>query len=117
VFDRLLAYVTGGVAYTGISASIAGASTDNFFGPYTTATSGSGSATKVGWTVGGGFEFPIIDNLSLKTEYLYTQYSGMTVAYQTVAVEPFFFTDTTRGSLSTGTIGLHIVRAGLNWKL
>jgi hypothetical protein len=32
-------------------------------------------------------------------------------------VEPFFFTDTTRGSLSTGTIGLHIARAGLNWKL
>lgn len=117
VFDRLLAYVTGGVAYTGISASISGGTTDNLMGPYTSNTSGSGSATKIGWTVGGGFEVPIIDNLSLKTEYLYTQYSGMTVAYRTVAVEPFFFTDTTRGSLSTGTIGLHIARAGLNWKL
>lgn len=117
VFDRLLAYVTGGVAYTGISASISGGSTDNSFGPYTTTTSGSGSSTKVGWTLGGGFEFQIIDNLSLKTEYLYTQYSGMTVAYQTVQIAPFFFTDTTRGSLSTGTIGLHIARAGLNWRL
>jgi outer membrane immunogenic protein len=117
VFDRFLAYVTGGVAYTGISASISGATADNSFGPYTSTTSGSGSSTKVGWALGGGFEVPIIDNLSLKTEYLYTEYSGMTVAYQTLAISPFFFTDTTRGSLSTGTIGLHIARAGLNWKL
>jgi opacity protein-like surface antigen len=117
VFDRFLAYVTGGVAYTGISASISGGTTDNSFGPYTLTTSGSGSSTKVGWALGGGFEIPIVDNLSLKTEYLYTEYSGMTVAYQTLAMSPFFFTDTTRGSLSTGTIGLHVARAGLNWKL
>ncbi len=64
-----------------------------------------------------GIEYPIVDNLSLKTEYLYTQYGGMTVAYQTLAMLPFSFTDTTRGSLSTGTIGLHIARSGLNWKL
>jgi opacity protein-like surface antigen len=117
VFDRFLAYVTGGVAYTGISAGISGGTTDNSFGPYTSTTSGSGSSTKVGWALGGGFEIPIIDNLSLKTEYLYTEYGGMTVAYQTLAMSSFFFTDTTRGSLSTGTIGLHIARAGLNWKL
>lgn len=117
VFDRFLAYVTGGVAYSGLSAGISGAAFDNYFGPYTSATSGSGSSTKLGWTVGGGFEYPIVDNLSLKTEYLYTQYGAMTVAYQTVAMSPFFFTDTTRGSLSTGTIGIHVARAGLNWKL
>lgn len=44
-------------------------------------------------------------------------FGGMTVAYQTLAMSPFFFTDATRGSLSTGAIGLHIARAGLNWKL
>jgi outer membrane immunogenic protein len=117
VSDRFLAYLTGGVAYTGLSAGISGGTTDNSFGPYTSTTNGSGSSTKVGWAMGGGFEVPIIDNLSLKTEYLYTQYSGMTLAYQTLATSSLFFTDTTRGSLSTGTIGLHIARVGLNWKL
>jgi outer membrane immunogenic protein len=116
VFDRFLAYVTGGVAYSEITASNSAAATDSTFGTFVSSTNGSGSATKVGWTLGAGVEYPVVGNLSLKTEYLYTEYSGIKVPYRTVDGSPFF-SDTTQGSLSTGTLGIHLLRAGLNWKL
>jgi outer membrane immunogenic protein len=116
VFDRFLAYVTGGAAYSEITASNSAAATDSAFGTFVSSTNGSGSATKIGWTMGAGVEYPVVGNLSLKTEYLYTEYSGVKVPYRIVDGSPFF-TDTTQGSLSTGTLGIHLVRAGLNWKL
>jgi opacity protein-like surface antigen len=33
--------------------------------------SGSGSATRVGWTLGAGFEYAFTDRMSAKLEYLY----------------------------------------------
>jgi len=116
VFDRFLAYVTGGAAYSEITASNSAAATDSAFGTFVSSTNGSGSATKIGWTMGAGVEYPVVGNLSLKTEYLYTEYSGVNVPYRIVDGSAFF-TDTTQGSLSTGTLGIHLVRAGLNWKL
>jgi outer membrane immunogenic protein len=32
---------------------------------------GSNSPTKVGWTIGGGVEYAITNNISLRAEYLY----------------------------------------------
>ena len=59
--DRLLVYATGGLAYgrtkTYMEASDAGLSV---------------SKTKAGWTVGAGVEYAVTDNVSLKTEYAYT---------------------------------------------
>jgi len=114
-FDRLLAYATGGVAYSGFTANNSGASNDTANGVGT--TSGSRGATRLGWAVGAGAEYAIAEHLSFKTEYLYTQYQGFSVPYQHAFTAPFFFTDATQGSLSTGVLGIHLVRAGLNWKL
>jgi hypothetical protein len=48
---------------------------------------------------------------------LYSQYSGFNVAYQRNLAAAGIFTDSTQGTLSTGTLGFHLARAGLNWKL
>lgn len=60
-FDRVLVYGTGGYAYGSEDTRL-------------TATPGfafSRSADLSGWTAGGGVEYAMTSNLSLKTEYLY----------------------------------------------
>lgn len=56
-FNRILAYVTGGAAFGDIDASSPG-----YLGI---------KETRVGWTVGGGLEFPLFKNTSAKVEYLH----------------------------------------------
>jgi outer membrane immunogenic protein len=55
-FDRVLPYVTGGLAVGDISANTG---------------AGSASTTNAGWTVGGGLEYGISKNWSAKMEYLH----------------------------------------------
>ena len=56
-FDRFLPYVTGGAAFGDIQAS-----TPGFAG---------NSTTNVGYALGGGIEFAVLQNLSVKAEYLF----------------------------------------------
>ncbi len=63
--NRLLLYVTGGLAYGGGSASI------NSVGPNGNAWYGSNGTTQVGWTLGGGAEYALTNNWTIKAEYLY----------------------------------------------
>lgn len=91
-FDRLLPYVTGGVAFGGVE------------GSYLVTTpagtvAGSGSDTNVGWTVGAGLEYGFTPNLSAKAEYLYVDLGKTTVA----PGDKMDFTT-------------HLLRAGLNWR-
>lgn len=86
--DRFLPYVTAGVAWARGSGS----------------TSAGGVSAKVednfvGWTVGGGVEYAVTDKISIKGEYLYTDFGT--------------------ADFDTGfDIGLtsHVVRAGVNFK-
>ncbi|MEP7029482.1 MAG: outer membrane protein [Pseudolabrys sp.] len=55
--DRFMPYVTGGVAYGGVKTNIGGF--------------GDSSATKAGWTVGGGIEAALAGPWTAKVEYLY----------------------------------------------
>ncbi|HWD13017.1 porin family protein [Pseudochrobactrum sp. sp1633] len=59
--DRFMVYATGGVAYGKVKTYA------DVFGGYS-----SQSDTKVGYTVGAGAEYAITNNVTLKTEYLYT---------------------------------------------
>ena len=65
--NRLLLFVSGGLAYGGGSASLSGA------GPAGQSWYGNDSATNVGWTVGGGAEYAFTNNWTVKAEYLYYQ--------------------------------------------
>jgi len=65
--DSLLIYATGGFAIGGVSHS----SRLAFAGVGGTTYFGTDSSTRTGWTVGGGGEYLIGSNLSVKLEYLY----------------------------------------------
>jgi outer membrane immunogenic protein len=96
-----LAYVTGGAAYGGLR------STGSFVGPAGATTPFSNSATRVGWTAGGGLEATLIGNWTWKVEYLYMDFG--TANFTTAAVAPF---------AGAFTQSLHftdsIVRGGVN---
>jgi outer membrane immunogenic protein len=64
-WDRALIYATGGVAIGSLHNSYLNTSdgrSDTF------------DTTRVGWTVGGGVEYAITNNWSLRAEYRYTDY-------------------------------------------
>lgn len=76
----LLAFVTGGLAYGGVTASANVASlaiaTTAIVPPISIAAASVGgigrfSDTLVGWTAGGGVEWMVFPNVSVKAEYLY----------------------------------------------
>jgi outer membrane immunogenic protein len=67
-WDRVLLYATGGVAFGGFGGGISS--------PFGFA---SQNTTRVGWTVGGGLEYAITNNWSLRAEYRYTEFGRSTI--------------------------------------
>ena len=66
-FDRFLPYLTGGLALGDINASVLGLP--------------AGSNTNAGWTLGGGVEFGLVSNVSLKAEYLFVELSDFNCGF------------------------------------
>ena len=98
-WDRLLPYVTGGVAIGSLDVSE---------GDLVSTLTGSGTVTRTGWTAGGGIEAKIDDRWTAKLEYLYVDLGsgdGFT--------EPFL-----GGTTVTETVGFrtHILRSGINYR-
>lgn len=97
-WDRALFYVTGGAA--GANAGI------TVTGPGVTATE---DRTLWGWTVGGGVEWALWQNLTAKVEYLYVDFGN-----------PTFFNPPPSATFADRGGGIHlvdhVVRAGLNWR-
>jgi outer membrane immunogenic protein len=67
-FDRALFYATGGAAFASIQNSYRAPG-----GAFT-----SLGHSRVGWTVGGGIEYAITNNWSIRAEYRYTDYGRYT---------------------------------------
>ena len=88
--DRFMVYGTGGLAYGHEKTSISGIGGTSF------------SKTKAGWTVGGGAEYAINSNWTIKSEYLYTDLGKATfnVGANSIDVK----------------VPFHTVRVGLNYK-
>ncbi|ACB95907.1 outer membrane protein [Beijerinckia indica] len=63
-FDRALIYATGGAAFGGITNQLQ-LRNGAFF---------SNDRTAVGWTVGGGIEYAVTNNWSVRAQYLYSDY-------------------------------------------
>jgi outer membrane immunogenic protein len=104
-WDRFLVYGTGGFAYGQVNSSASAAVGAGGGGGAIFASQNSG---RVGWTAGGGLEYAITKNLTVKTEYLYVNLGTPTAFNQTLL----------------GVVGVNvgekttanIVRAGLNYK-
>ncbi|WP_424630666.1 outer membrane protein [Bradyrhizobium sp. SYSU BS000235] len=98
-WERSVVYATGGLAY--------GQTTTSFLLPL-------GEKTKVGWTVGAGFEYMIAQNWSFKTEYMYVDLGkddldlGALAALGAPIPAGVSFTEQTH---------MHVVRAGVNYHL
>lgn len=107
LIDTLQLYATGGLAYGHIDYS----SNSNFasFLGIQNYPSNVGK-TKVGWTIGGGGEWAIANNWSMKLEYLYIDLGSETRIADGVPANPPF-----QIAYSSKTQE-HILRLGLNYK-
>lgn len=101
-FDRVLIYATGGLAIADQKAT----SLNLLNGSYDTF-----ATSKVGWTVGGGIEYAITNNWSIRAEYRYTDYGNVTdfdyFSTRTFAGGPY----TTRKRVTD-----NLVQAGFSYK-
>ncbi|MFG1401719.1 outer membrane protein [Xanthobacter sediminis] len=87
--DRFLPYFTGGAAWANTS----------FTGPWGVTADG----TRWGWTIGGGAEYALTNNWTVKAEYLYLDFGDKNLGYLN--------TDTASQGLTMNT-----VKAGVNYK-
>lgn len=99
---QVLAYVTGGLAFGNVDHSV------TLAGPGLVGSGASSSDTATGWTLGGGVEWGLDRNWSLKAEYLYVDLGSTTLV--TPATASFAATRTTFDDAS------HLWRAGLNYR-
>jgi outer membrane immunogenic protein len=99
-FDRILPYATAGLAVGHSHAHI-----NNL---YSSADYSSGSDFSVGWTAGAGVEYAMTDNLSVKAEYLYTNFPNAN----------YWMTLPAAGSSANirDDAQLHTMKLGVNWK-
>ncbi len=123
VLPTVLVYATGGFAYggasgdTAIAQALVGPATKTVDTPYF--SNGAYSNTRIGWTVGGGFEWRFMPNLSAKLEYLYYDL-GVATYYDGVLGDPMTGKDAGNflhilGPLSSTRFAGHIIRAGVNY--
>ena len=103
--DRLLLYVTGGLAYGYVSSSTTVHFEDR------TSFSGSSSGMQVGWTVGFGGEYALTNNWSVKLEYLYVDLGSMSYNFHSGALGTPLPVVTT-----TVNTAQNVIRVGLNYK-
>ncbi|MFL6799376.1 MAG: outer membrane protein [Xanthobacteraceae bacterium] len=108
--DRILIYATGGGAVTDLRYVQTINAVDRVAGLAQTAQS-AGSTTQGGWTVGGGAEFAPWDHLSVRAEYLYVHFNGVSQTFNFTV--PGFNPNLIAGS--SGAQNNHIVRVGLNY--
>jgi outer membrane immunogenic protein len=103
--NNLLIYVTGGLAYADIDYT-----TTAFFPATGNLFVGTASSTEAGWTFGGGFEWGLAPNWSVKAEYLYYDLGDTTVVGSATTAPPAFTT------VSTIDNSGHIIRVGVNYR-
>jgi outer membrane immunogenic protein len=81
-WERVLIYATGGIAWANFQSNTAVAfATSPVLAPYNGAVhAGSVSTNQMGWVVGGGLEWALTNNWSVKAEYLYLRFDGFAYA-------------------------------------
>jgi outer membrane immunogenic protein len=105
--NRLMIYATGGVAYAGATGDF-----NIFDATRGLALSGSPSKTRVGWTIGGGVEYALTNNWTIRGEYLYADLGKSNFTTPIATIAPF------TGFGATGRINYNasIFRGAVNYK-
>lgn len=98
--DNLLIFATGGLAYGSTKAALSSVTP-----PVVTA---SGSKSYMGYTVGGGIEYGLTKNWTVKAEYLYVDLGKQSNTYT--------FTGDVAEAAADTSLTSNIVRVGLNYK-
>lgn len=93
--DSLLIYAHGGFAYGRSTPTL---SANGVNAPGFVATN------RTGWTIGAGAEFAVTENVSVLTEYAYTDLGNPTV------------TDASAPGQATESLKMHTLKAGLNFR-
>jgi outer membrane immunogenic protein len=107
VTPSMLLYATGGLALTEIKAANGFTDAFNAFG------AGASRETKAGWTVGGGAEWMVARNWTIKAEYLYVDF-GKVTAVATVT-EPVGSPGASSALATSFDLKAHIARVGFNY--
>jgi outer membrane immunogenic protein len=107
--NRLMIYGTGGVAYGGGNSQFS--AFDNKTNSFWT---GNPSSTRVGWTIGGGVEYALTNNITIKGEYLYADLGSSSFTTAGNLASASFFP----GVYVSGKVDYtaSIFRAGVNYK-
>jgi outer membrane immunogenic protein len=98
--DRALLYVTGGAAFAGLDTTYATFTGFDSFG-----------RTLTGWTVGGGIEYGLTANWSIRAEYRYADY-GSFRDYPVASLAPIYGLGTFVQHHETQ----HAIRGGVTYK-
>jgi outer membrane immunogenic protein len=126
--DNLLLFVTGGYAYAHFDQNGNLTNPSPIFGANNTigapfswscaassvCFTGSSNNVSSGWTAGGGFEFAVIKNVTLKAEYLYLGFEKQSVTETAQALGLGTLLSTYNANF--GSTSINIVRVGLNYK-
>lgn len=110
---RLLPYVTGGLAYGGVSSNAAFACSSCGTGGVAVANGLSRSSTQVGWTVGAGADYALTNHLSLRAEYLYVDLGRQNLTGGGEFTAPGV--DAYNATVNTDTTA-NVVRLGVNYR-
>jgi len=121
-FDRTLIYFTGGLAYGNVHNSRSYGENYSYtyvggsYYDYTDSVYNS-STTKIGWVVGGGVEYALTPNWTIKGEALYAGLGNSTVPVAFAEYYPgsgsSIIVDRSTGVFSNNVL---LIRAGVNYK-
>jgi outer membrane immunogenic protein len=105
---NLLGYVTGGLAVTRIGTSTSYSDNNTAIGPVSGSFNDSG--TKLGYAIGGGAEYALPGNWTVKAEYLYLGFGNVAAAGVITTTDGAY-----RQALSTlRDLTAHVGRVGIN---
>jgi outer membrane immunogenic protein len=119
LYPTLLLYLTGGLAYGGLnsSTSVAQVNPVNCAGCVITPGTGSESVIRTGWTVGGGFDYLLAGDWSVRAEYLYFNLGSTNYSLASLSQSAGGAIFTTVGVTSTtGDYKGNLIRVGLNYR-
>ena len=116
-WNSLMVYGTGGLAVTRLKLF---QSQVNVITPSPPNTewleTGSSNVTKAGWAVGGGFEYALSNNWSVKAEYIYADFGSETVVGISTNAPGNLFNLGGQSFTHKFDLHLNIARAGINYK-